>query len=128
MGIVGLGTDIVDVARLTRLMHRSGPRFVERWFRASELTVPVGGTESAQIATLMAIKESTAKALRVPKDAPAPWRDIEIIPGPGLRVHSRMQVLAAERGARAFRLSMTQTPDHAMAVVVALSTADQAPL
>nr|WP_246297621.1 holo-ACP synthase [Janibacter cremeus] len=128
MGIIGLGTDIVDVARLTRLIERGGPRFLERWFRASELEIRPGGSEALHVAALLATKEATVKALRVSANGPVPWRDIEVTLQPGLSLHGRLRALAAERGACAFRVSMAQTPDHAMATVVALSKADQARL
>lgn len=126
MSIVGLGTDIVDVARLSRLIDRGGRRFLERWFRASELQASYGGEPSApQVAAVLATKEAAAKALRVPSDVPVPWLDIEVTSEPGLRLHGRMRELAADRGAHIFRVSMSHTTDHAMATVVALSSARQ---
>ena len=128
MGIVGLGTDVVEVARLARLIDRGGPRFLRRWFREAELEFPPGGPDPPRVAALLATKEAAAKALRIPGEAPAPWRDIEVTPEPGLRLHGRLHALAIERGACVFRISMAQTPDHAMATVVALSCASQPPL
>lgn len=128
MGIVGLGTDVVDVDRLTRLIHRGGQRFLERWFHPSELEIRSGVPVALHVATLLATKEAAAKALRVPSEGPVPWREIEVTPEPGLRLHGRLRALAMERGASAFLISMTHTPDHAMATVLALSADDQAPL
>lgn len=129
MSIVGLGTDIVDVARLTRLIDRGGRRFLERWFRKPELEACFGDRPDAlHIAAVLATKEAAAKSLRVPPDIPVPWHDIEVTPEPGLRLHGRMATLAVDRGACTFHVSMAHTPDHAVATVVALSSSGQDPL
>ncbi|QNF93480.1 holo-ACP synthase [Janibacter sp. YB324] len=127
-GIVGLGTDVVDIARLTRLIDRGGTRFLDRWFRPTELRSFAAEADGRQVAALLAAKEAVAKALRVPGDGPLLWRDIEIVPGPAVLLHGRMRDLALTRGVGSFRLSMASAPDHAMATALAIAGEGQTSL
>ncbi len=58
--IVGLGTDVVGVERMTRLLAKHRRRFLERWFDPRELTA---ATTAERIAARWAAKEAAAKAL-----------------------------------------------------------------
>ena len=58
--IVGLGTDVVGVARMQTLLDRHRDRFLDRWFDPRELPT---ATSAERIAARWAAKEAAAKAL-----------------------------------------------------------------
>lgn len=68
--IVGVGIDVVDVARFARTLERT-PALRERLFTPSERTRPI-----ASLAARFAAKESLAKALGAP--AGLHWLDAEV--------------------------------------------------
>lgn len=120
MAVVGVGVDIVDVARLTRALDRT-PDLAERVFADGERTYASGSVE--RLAARFAAKEATAKALGAP--AKARWRDIEVVVAvdgrPTLVVSGRTADLAAAAGIRSWHVSLTHDGGMAVAVVVAES-------
>ncbi|WEV76946.1 4'-phosphopantetheinyl transferase superfamily protein [Janibacter cremeus] len=127
MPIVGVGTDVVDVHRIARLVDRDGHRFLSRWFRPTEVGPPSPVRVPAHhIAALLAAKEATFKSLRVSGSGPVPWHDIEIIHHPGhrgatVRLHASLHGLAAAAGISGFHVSMSHTSDYATASVLAVA-------
>ncbi len=62
--IVGVGIDIVDVARIARLLRTSGKSFLERTFTQAEINYCQKFSDSAiHYAARFAAKEAMAKAL-----------------------------------------------------------------
>ena len=70
--IVGIGIDIVDVARLAAALNRT-PGLAGRLFADGERGLPV-----ASLAARFAAKEAVAKALGAP--AGLRWTDAEVVP------------------------------------------------
>ena len=120
--IVGIGTDIVAVRRLAALIDRGGERFLGRWFHPSEIDGLAEESVAREVAALLAAKEATAKALRVPADGAVAWLDVEVTPGPGITLHGRLAALGTQRGVDVFHVSMAHAPEHAIATVLALSS------
>jgi holo-[acyl-carrier protein] synthase len=113
--IVGVGIDVVDVARFTRQLERT-PRLVDRLFTADETGLP-----PASLAARFAAKEAVAKALGAPVGLC--WTDATVhrLPGgrPELRVSGTVLARAQELGVTAFHLSLSHDAGIASAVVVA---------
>jgi holo-[acyl-carrier protein] synthase len=62
--ILGIGTDLVDIRRIERVMERHGDRFVQRIFTAPERALAEGRrNRAATYAKRFAAKEACAKAL-----------------------------------------------------------------
>jgi holo-[acyl-carrier protein] synthase len=62
--ILGIGTDLVDIRRIERVMERHGDRFVQRIFTAEERALAEGrSNRAATYAKRFAAKEACAKAL-----------------------------------------------------------------
>jgi holo-[acyl-carrier protein] synthase len=62
--ILGIGTDLVDIRRIERVMERHGDRFVQRIFTAAERALAEGRrNRAATYAKRFAAKEACAKAL-----------------------------------------------------------------
>ena len=113
--IVGVGIDVVDVARFTATLQRT-PRLRERIFTEAERTMP-----PASLAARFAVKEATAKALGAP--AGLHWTDAEVqrLEGgaPRLLVHGTVAARAAELGVTAWHVSLSHDAGIASAVVIA---------
>lgn len=129
MAIIGVGTDVVDVTRISRLIDRGGRRFLERWCRPTEVEFCLAEVQGAQhAAALFATKEAAFKSLRTPGTGPLPWHDIEITSNPGqsprVHLHGALRELATCAGVSTFHVSMSHNTHYAMASVVAVSGAD----
>lgn len=120
--LVGIGTDVVDVARIERLVSRGGRRFLDRWFRPAEIDYILSGAQAVRVAALLAAKEAAVKSVRAPGGELAPWKQIEITHDPtsGVRLHGSMRIWAATAGVLTFHVTTAHTPDIAMATVIAL--------
>jgi holo-[acyl-carrier protein] synthase len=118
VAIIGVGVDVVDVARLERALART-PSLRSRLFTTAERTCP----RVEQLAARFAAKEATAKALGAPGGLR--WVDAEVVVEPGgrprLHVHRRVAEAAAAQGIRTWHLSMSHDAGIATAFVVAES-------
>ena len=120
MAVVGVGVDIVDVARLSRVLART-PGVAARVFAEGERTYAEGSVQ--RLASRFAAKEAAAKALGVP--ARVRWREIEVVVADGGRptlvVTGHTAEIAAAAGIRSWHVSLTHDGGVAVAVVVAES-------
>ena len=123
--IVGLGIDLVEVARMERLLREKGDRALTRLFTAREAEYAMRRPNPAQhLAARFAAKEAAYKALSGDDEIARAvgWRDIEVVPTadgrPTLVLHG-----VAERRAEQLRVvrahvTLTHTDGVAGAVVV----------
>lgn len=113
--IVGVGIDVVDVARFGAVLERT-PRLAERLFTDAERALPL-----ASLAARFAAKEALAKALGAPGGLH--WRDAEVVRGeagrPGLSVSGTVADLAAQLGVTRWHVSLSHDAGIASAVVIA---------
>ena len=113
--IVGIGVDVVDLARFTRAVGRTA-RLVERLFTANERDLPVHS-----LAARFAAKEALMKALGDTEGVR--WHDMEIVSdaegNPEFVLNGRAAAIAERRGIGSFHLSMTHDAGVACAFVVA---------
>jgi holo-[acyl-carrier protein] synthase len=123
--IVGIGIDLVEVARMRRLLDRKGERALARLFTDGERSYAATHPEPArQLAARVAAKEAAFKALSGNDLARAiGWRELEVVSRKGasplLVLHGRAMERAAELGLSRVLLTMTHTETTAAAVVVA---------
>ena len=79
MNVLGLGVDIVEIARIATAIERSGQPFLDRVFLPSEQAYCGAQREPARCyAARFAAKEAVAKALGTGIGAQLGWRDIEL--------------------------------------------------
>lgn len=113
--IVGVGIDVVDIARFERTLERT-PALRERLFTESERTHGV-----LSLAARFAAKEALAKALGAPVGMR--WHDVTVIrphaSRPELEISGTVAARAAEIGVVRLHLSMSHDAGIASAVVVA---------
>ncbi|MEO3808912.1 holo-ACP synthase [Sphaerisporangium sp. B11E5] len=113
--IVGIGVDLVDVARLEAALLRT-PRLRDRLFTEGERELP-----PHSLAARFAAKEAVAKALGAPPGLD--HRDAEITTGPygrpRLAVTGRAAEVAAALGVTRWHVSLSHDGGMAVAYVVA---------
>jgi holo-[acyl-carrier protein] synthase len=80
--IIGIGTDLVDIRRIEKLMAQYGDRFTQRIFTPGEQAranqYPTIRQQAASYAKRFAAKEAIVKALGIGFDGNIAFQDIEI--------------------------------------------------
>jgi holo-[acyl-carrier protein] synthase len=118
--MIRTGVDILEVDRVDRAILRHGQRFFDRFFTAREL-IDCGGHTPA-LASRLAAKEAVAKALGTGIGVVG-WKEIEIVKGPRkeprLVLHGQAKSEAEALGLQVWSVSLSDTHEHAVAVVVA---------
>jgi holo-[acyl-carrier protein] synthase len=121
VGTIGVGVDIVDVARFARALERH-PRIVGRLFTEREQLDSRERPE--RLAARFAAKEAVLKSLHVGFGA-APWTSIEIrhdaVGAPQVHLHGSAALLAQQHGVETLHVSLTHTDLTAAAFVIGSS-------
>ena len=117
--IVGIGVDVVDLARFERAVDRT-PALRDRLFTAGERDLPL-----RSLAGRFAAKEAFIKALG--DSTGVRWLDMEVVAdgnrNPGLRLYGAVAENAAAKGITSIHLSMSHDAGIAIAYVVAEGSA-----
>jgi holo-[acyl-carrier protein] synthase len=122
--IVGLGVDMVDIARVEQLLERHPARAATKLFTIRETEYARTRAQPARhYAARLAAKEAAFKALAGNDLARAiAWREIEVLPAdggpPGLVLHGRAAERAAQLRASKLWLSMSHADSSAVAFVI----------
>ena len=128
MSVVGVGVDLVEVARVRRMLAEKGTHVYDRLLTPGEAAYCRSKADPAEsVAARLATKEAVYKALQGSAAARGiGWREIEVVRDEDGRPDVQLSGLAAER-ARELRvsrifvsLSHTHTAAVATAVVEAL--------
>jgi holo-[acyl-carrier protein] synthase len=119
--VLRAGVDLIEVARIESALARHGERFLRRVFTDRERSD--SGGRPASLAARFAAKEAAAKALGC-GIGDVRWTEIEVVSGPdrrpALRLHGAADRLAQRLDLQEWALSLSHTPGHAIAFVVAL--------
>ena len=121
--ILGLGMDLVEVARLSAAYEKNGPPFVNRFLLPEEIAYCLAHKNPAPfLAARFAAKEAIAKAFGTGLGAALGWHDMEIqrLPSgePRAILHGKGAELFAARGASRLHLSLTHTEHYAAATAI----------
>lgn len=119
------GVDLIEIARIERILARYGDRFLERTFTPAEIAYC--RARPAELAARFAAKEAVSKALgvgvRMMSRDGIGWREAEIVGDrrgkPLIRLHGRAAERAAELGLSEWAVSLSHTRKHAIAFVAA---------
>lgn len=122
--VIGIGIDIVEIARIRQLMARWQDRFVRRVFTETELEYALRRHDPAQhLAARFAAKEATLKALGTGLSMGVRWREMEVRRArgerPRLALSGRTAELGEARGVRRLHVSLTHDGGLAVAQVLA---------
>jgi holo-[acyl-carrier protein] synthase len=113
--IVGVGIDVVDIARFQAALERT-PALRERLFTVEERVLGV-----ASLAARFAAKEALAKSLGAPGGME--WTDARVVTDdvgrPSLQIGGTVQARAGDLGVDSFHLSLSHDAGIASAVVIA---------
>ena len=121
--IYGVGTDVVEIARIEEALARFGERFAQRILCEPELARFRGHRLPANyLAKRFAAKEAFTKALGTGIHAPANWHGVWVrnLPSgkPVLEYSDALQLLLRSRRVSAAHLSLTDERGVAMATVI----------
>jgi holo-[acyl-carrier protein] synthase len=123
MMILGLGTDIVEIARIAAAYQRWGDAFLNRLLLPGEIAYCQSYRNAApHIAVRFAAKEAIAKAFGTGIGSELGWHDLEITREAGgrpfVRLHGGGLTLFAARGARQLHLTLSHAQQYATATAI----------
>ena len=128
--ILGLGSDLIDIRRIERMIERFGDRFINRIFTPAERRKCDGrANRAAGYARRFAAKEACSKALGTGFRRGVFWRDLGVVNLPSGRPTMRLTGGASLRLAEmtpagmTARLDVTLTDEPPIAQAVVIITA-----
>lgn len=122
--IVGIGVDIIEIARIERALNEHGDRIRDRVFTPEEIRYCLAtGRAAERYATRFAAKEAARKALGAARPLLAlSWHEVEIISSaegaPQLHFRGRAAELVTELGVSHSHVSLSHSHEQAIAMVV----------
>ncbi len=121
--IVGIGTDIVDNARIESVISRHGERFVKRIFSGREIEHLRKFNYSRQtVGASFAAKEALVKALGTGFRYGISFSDMEIVRNadgkPLMKLSGKADEFARALGTKQVHLSISHEKSHSLAVVI----------
>ncbi len=121
--IVGTGIDIAEVPRIAESIQRFGERFLRRIFTEGEIQYCESKANRVErYAARFAAKEAAMKALGTGWNRGVRWRDIEVFRQPGsrptIKFYGKAADFAAHLNAKNVALSLSHTPEQAIASVI----------
>ena len=123
MSIVGLGTDLVELARIAAALARFGDRFLTRCYTPAEIAFcRLQQDPVPRLAARYAAKEAAAKALGTGIARGILWKEIEVLRTPGqpprLILHGRALQRAESLATRTAHITLTHARELASATVI----------
>src|SRR5437879_12784711 len=121
--ILGIGIDIIEVARIQASYERFGERFLKRILHPNEISYCLSHRVPAPfLAARFAAKEAISKAFGTGIGAQLGWQDMEIgrkdSGEPFVILHEAARRLLEARGGGAVLVSLSHTQAHATAVAI----------
>jgi holo-[acyl-carrier protein] synthase len=124
--ILGVGTDILQTARMRHLIETFGEVFLTRTFTTEERRIAAARPEPLLFyCTRFAAKEAVFKALAPPGDAGCDPREVEVTSDrtgfPQVLLRGRLEQFALQKGVHTIRVSVSDEDDFVVAFAVAES-------
>ncbi len=121
--ILGLGIDIIEVARIKASYEKFGERFINRILHPNEISYCLSHREPAPfLAVRFSAKEAISKAFGTGIGAELSWQDMEVgrkeSGEPYVILHDAGRQLLQTRGGRNLLISLSHTQTYAAAVAV----------
>lgn len=126
MKIIGHGIDLVEIARIERMLTDHATRFTHRCFTESERDYAdaAEAVRGERYAARFAAKEAILKALGTGLRDGIDWTELTItrdsLGKPGVVLAGRAAELATKAGIQSWQLSLTHAGGMAMASVIAI--------
>lgn len=123
MAVIGIGTDIVKVSRMKRLLKKRGDKFAERILHANELEIYKQHNSAASyLAKRFAAKEALSKALGTGIAKGISFEEIEVINNedgkPLLVLHGTALDISIQLGVEKLFISLSDEKKYAIAYVI----------
>lgn len=123
MAILGLGTDIVEIARIEAVVTRSGDRLAQRVLCASEWALYQAHQQPVRfLAKRFAVKEAAAKAFGTGIRNGLAFEQFEVfndaLGKPQVRFHDAAQQLAQQMGVKFVHVTLADERRYACATVI----------
>ncbi len=121
--ILGIGTDVIEVARIKQAIDKYGERFMRRLFTATEIEYCTARKNaSLHYAGRFAAKEAAFKAMQRGWGGEISWKDVEITNlssgAPQIAFHGKaLEVVTEKKMTRAF-VSISHVEEIATAIVI----------
>lgn len=121
---MGVGIDLVDIARVERMLERNGEKLLRRLLTDGERRYCLSRGEPARhVAARVAAKEAAFKALFPSENGGyIGWQEFEVLRSPEGRPELLLKGRAAERarrmGVSRTLVSLSHSHTHAVAVVI----------
>lgn len=121
--ILGIGTDIIEVARIRSSYEKFGERFVNRILHPAEIQYCLSHKDPAPfLAARFAAKEAISKAFGTGIGGVLGWRDMEVCRRdsgePFVVLHDKGIVLMEQRQATRLLITLSHTTQHATATAI----------
>lgn len=129
MQIIGHGVDIVEKARIQRMLEQHGERFLSRCFTDAERAYSDGNARRRMehLAGRFAAKEAILKVLGTGWSGGIAWTDAEVVREPSGRptvaLHGKCAQVADGLGIDQWWLSISHIETHAVASAIGVATA-----
>jgi holo-[acyl-carrier protein] synthase len=123
MAVLGLGTDIVEMARIEAVVERSGDRLAHRVLSDAEWEVYQQHQQPVRfLAKRFAVKEAAAKAFGTGIRNGLAFNQFEVfndgLGKPNIRLHARAAELAQQMGVTSIHVSLADERRYACATVI----------
>jgi len=122
MSILGIGTEIIECVRISKMIETHGEQFLERVYTPSEIEYCFRAANSNErFAQRWVAKEAVIKALRC-RNQGVQWTDIEVVvtsDGPSIQLGGAAAAYAEQIGVEGFHLALGACRTHATAYVLA---------
>ena len=124
MRVIGIGTDITEIDRISQMVERHARSFLDRVFTPNEQRYcGCGAAAPERYAARWAAKEAVLKALGTGWSVGIAWTDVEVVKLPSGAVSVALTGGAARRaeelGVTEVLLSVSHGKNHAVAFAVA---------
>ena len=128
MTILGIGTEIVECIRISKMLETHGEQFLERVYTQNEIEYCLHTANATQhFAKRWAAKEAAMKAMRC-RSQGVRWTDIEIVvnagEGPAITLSGAAAIWADQVGIERLHVSLGACRTHATAYVLATDEID----
>jgi holo-[acyl-carrier protein] synthase len=122
--VIGIGTDLMEIARIEHSYQRYGQSFLNRVFTPGEIAYCMARKNYAEsLAARFAAKEAGAKALGTGISRGVSWRELEVRRArgqrPELHLSGRAAEVAEKLGVKHISLSLSHSRTDSIAIVIA---------
>ena len=124
MPIIGHGIDLVEIARIKKMIDSHGQHFLDRCFTPAEQMYSRNQPKRTieHLAGRFAVKEAVLKAIGTGWSQGISWVDVEVVNNvdgkPTIRLAGKCSTIAQSVGIDVWHISISHTETHAMASAI----------